>query len=178
MQRVARVTAVRRSKEQHLSADWLGKDSYEQYSSVPTAVRGVFDYVGAIGLIASPFIFRFFSMGGIAVVSCPSVLRAGLILYSLLTTYELGVPALRVIPIPVHLTVDFVAFALLVVAPFLFGYCNEGLNVRLPQVIAGVAVIRLVLVSQTEPQFTNARRSVRFARARQAHGYPRAGWLE
>ena len=52
----------------------------------------------------------------------------------------------------VHLTVDFVASALLAVAPFLFGYSNLGLNVWLPQVAAGVAVILLVLVSKTEPQ--------------------------
>jgi hypothetical protein len=118
---------------------------------VPTAVHGVFDYVGAAGLIASPFIFEFFSKGGIAVI-LPIVLGAGLFLYSLLTNYELGVPAWRFIPMPVHLTVDFAASALLAVAPFLFGYANLGLNVWVPQVAAGVAVILLVLVSKTEPQ--------------------------
>jgi hypothetical protein len=130
---------------------------------VPTAVHGVFDYIGGIGLIASPFIFRFFSMGGIAVI-LPMVLGAGLILYSLLTNYELGIPALRLIPMPVHLVFDFVASAFLAVAPFLFGYANEGLNVWLPQVIAGVAVIVLVLVSQTQPQLPQAR-GVGFVRA-------------
>ena len=34
---------------------------------VPTSAHGVFDYVGGVGLIASPFIFGFFMMGGIAV---------------------------------------------------------------------------------------------------------------
>jgi hypothetical protein len=51
-----------------------------------------------------------------------------------------------------HLALDFVAAAFLVVAPFLFGYSNQGLNVWLPQVIAGVGVIVLVLFSQTQPQ--------------------------
>lgn len=118
---------------------------------VPTAVHGVFDYVGAIGLIASPFIFGFADMGGIAVF-LPIVLGAGLLLYSLLTDYELGIPGVKFIPMSVHLTVDFVASALLAVAPFLFGYANLGLNVWLPQVIAGVSVILLVLVSKTDPQ--------------------------
>ncbi len=118
---------------------------------VPTAVHGIFDYLGAGGLIASPFIFRFSSIGGIAVI-LPIVLGAGLFLYSLLTNYELGVPGWRFIPMPVHLTVDFAASALLAVAPFLFGYANLGLNVWVPQVAAGVAVILLVLVSKTEPQ--------------------------
>ena len=118
---------------------------------VPTAVHGVFDYVGAIGLIASPLIFGFVYTGGIAVF-LPIVLGAGLLLYSLLTDYELGIPGVKFIPISVHLTVDFVASAFLALAPFLFGYSNEGVNVWLPQVIAGVGVMLLVLVSQTHQQ--------------------------
>ena len=133
---------------------------------VPTTVHGVLDYVGAVGLIACPFIFGFFRMGGIA-VALPIVLGAGLILYSLLTNYELGIPALRFIPMSVHLTVDFVAAAFLAVAPFLFGYSSHGLNVWLPQVVAGLGVIVLVLVSQTQPQSGYERRdaSVGLARA-------------
>jgi hypothetical protein len=133
---------------------------------VPTSVHGIFDYLGAVGLIASPFIFGFSGMGGIAVI-LPIVLGASLLLYSLMTNYELGIPALRVIPMAVHLTVDFVASAFLAVAPFLFGYANQGLNVWLPQVIAGVSVMLLVLVTQTHPQSSYARsaESVRFAKA-------------
>ena len=86
-------------------------------------------------------------MGGIAVI-LPIVLGVGLILYSLLTDYERGIPGLRFIPMPVHLILDFVA-AFLVAAPFLFGFANQGLNVWLPFVVAGVGVIILVLVSQT-----------------------------
>lgn len=128
---------------------------------VPTAVHGIFDYIGGVALIASPFIFEFANTGGIAVF-LPIVLGIGLILYSLLTNYELGIPGLRIIPMPVHLAVDFAASALLAVAPFLFGYWSQGLNVWLPQVVAGVGVINLVLVSQTDPQpalETNARKA-------------------
>ena len=120
---------------------------------VPTAVHGIFDYLGGVGLIASPFIFGFSSMGGTAVI-LPIVLGVGLLAYSLLTNYETGVPMLRFIPMRVHLVFDFVASAFLCVAPFLFGYSNQGLNVWLPQVIAGVGVMGLVLVSQTDPQPT------------------------
>ena len=132
---------------------------------VPTAVHGVFDYVGGVGLIASPFIFGFFKMGGLA-AALPVVLGAGLIVYSLLTNYELGIPALRFIPMSVHLTVDFVASAFLAVAPFLFGYSSQGLNIWLPQVLAGVGVMVLVLVSQTQPQsaYVRSDASVGFAR--------------
>lgn len=84
-----------------------------------------------------------------------------LFLYSLLINYELAVPAWRVILMPAHLTLDFAAAVLLAVAPLLFGCSHLGLNVWLPEVIVGVAVILLMLVLQTEPQEIHARRSNR-----------------
>ena len=129
------------------------KDLMNRIRFVPTAVHGVLDYVGAIGLIASPFIFGFAGMGGTPVI-LPIVLGVGLIAYSLATDYERGIPALRVIPMRVHLAFDFVASAFLAAAPFLFGYSVDGLNVWLPQVAAGLSVILLVLVSKTEPTQT------------------------
>src|SRR6266700_4358494 len=122
---------------------------------VPTGLHGYFDYIGGIGLIAAPFVFGFFSVGGIAVI-LPMVLGVGLILYSLLTNYERGIPALKFIPMQVHLILDFLASALLAASPFLFGFWTQAPNVWLPHVIAGVGVILLVLVSQTRVQ-TKAR---------------------
>ena len=118
---------------------------------VPTWLHGIFDYIGGIGLIAAPFVFGFYYVGGIAVI-LPMVLGVGLILYSLLTDYERGIPALKFIPMPVHLVLDFAASALLAASPFMFGFWKLAPNVWLPHVIAGVGVIVLVLVSQTRPQ--------------------------
>ena len=118
---------------------------------VPTSVHGIFDYIGGILLIAAPFVFGYYNLGGIAVI-LPIVLGIGLILYSLLTNYERGVPALKFIPMPVHLILDFVASALLAASPFLFGFYNLAPNAWLPHVIAGLGVIVLVIVSQTHPQ--------------------------
>jgi hypothetical protein len=118
---------------------------------VPTWLHGYFDYIGGVGLIAAPFVFNFFHVGGPAVI-LPIVLGVGLILYSLLTNYERGIPALKFIPMPVHLILDFVASALLAASPFIFGFSNQAPNVWLPHVIAGVGVIVLVLVSQTRPR--------------------------
>ena len=118
---------------------------------VPTRVHGVFDYIGGIGLILAPFVFGFFSVGGIAVI-LPVVLGVGLLVYSLLTRYELGIPAVKFIPMPYHLVFDFVAAALLAASPFLFGFYHNTPNVWLPHLIAGLVVIVLVLVSQTQPR--------------------------
>jgi hypothetical protein len=118
---------------------------------VPTGVHAYFDYLGAIGLIAAPFVFGFFSVGGAAVI-IPMVLGVGLLLYSLLTNYELGIPGLKFIPMPVHLLFDVVACVFLILSPFLFGFISQAPNAWLPHIIAGVVVILLVLVTQTRPQ--------------------------
>src|SRR5690348_3076779 len=118
---------------------------------VPTFVHGFFDYIGGIGLILAPFVFGFFSVGGIAVI-LPMVLGVGLLLYSLLTRYELGIPGVKFIPMPYHLVIDFVAAALLAASPFLFGFYHDAPNAWLPHLIAGLVVIVLVLVSQTQPR--------------------------
>ena len=119
---------------------------------VPTSIHGIFDYIGGVGLIAAPFVFGFFNHGGMAVI-LPMVLGVVLILYSLLTNYERGIPGLKFIPMTYHLVIDFLASALLAVSPFLFGFYNANTpNVWLPHLIAGVTVIILVLVSQTRPR--------------------------
>src|SRR5260370_31880084 len=72
---------------------------------VPTQVHGFFDYIGGIALISAPFLFGFFSVGGMAVI-IPMVLGVGLIRFSLLTNYYLGLRAFEFIPSPLHLTFD------------------------------------------------------------------------
>jgi SPW repeat-containing protein len=126
---------------------------------VPTQVHGIFDYIGGIALLSAPFLFEFFSVGGIAVI-LPMVLGVGLIVYSLLTRYELGIPAVKFIPMPLHLIFDFVAAALLAASPFLFGFYHDAPNVWLPHLISGIVVIVLVLVSQTQPHARAARATV------------------
>jgi hypothetical protein len=118
---------------------------------VPTGIHAYFDYIGGITLIAAPFVFVFFSVGGAAVI-VPMVLGVGLILYSLLTNYELGIPGLKFIPMSAHLILDFVASAFLALSPFLFGFINNTPNVWLPHIIAGLGVIVLVLLTQTRYQ--------------------------
>jgi hypothetical protein len=115
---------------------------------IPSGIHAYFDYIGGIVLIAAPFIFGFYNMGGPAVI-IPMVLGVGLILYSLLTDYELGIPALKFIPMWLHLVLDFVASAFLALSPFIFGFYTYTPNVWLPHLIAGIGVIGLVLVSQT-----------------------------
>ncbi|MEO8971678.1 MAG: hypothetical protein ABI406_08780 [Ktedonobacteraceae bacterium] len=118
---------------------------------LPTSVHGVLDYIVGIALIAAPWLFGFAYVGGIAVY-LPIILGIGLIVYSFFTNYELGIPAIKFIPMPLHLVFDFVAAALLAASPFLFGFSDKPLNVWLPHFVVGIVVILVVIVSQTHPR--------------------------
>lgn len=115
---------------------------------LPTTVHGVLDYVVGLALILAPNIFQFADVGGPAVF-IPRLLGVLLIVYSLFTRYEWGV--IKVISMPYHLIVDFLAALFLAVSPFLFGFSNKGANVWLPHVVVGIAVILVVIVSKTHP---------------------------
>ena len=58
---------------------------------------------------------------------------------------------IKVISMPYHLIVDFLAALFLAVSPFLFGFSNRSANVWLPHVVVGIAVIVVVIVSKTQP---------------------------
>jgi hypothetical protein len=115
---------------------------------LPTKVHGILDYLVGIALILAPSIFQFSSVGGVA-VAIPRLLGTVLIIYSIFTNYEWGI--FKVLPMPYHLTVDFLASLFLAASPFLFGFANRGLNVWLPHTVVGIVVILVVLVSQTQP---------------------------
>lgn len=119
------------------------------YKFIPTKVHGALDYIVAIALILAPMIFGFASVGGAAVI-IPIVLGIGLILYSLFTRYEWGV--VKVLGMPYHLIFDVLASAFLVLSPFLFGFYNADMwNVWVPHVVVGLAVIVVVIFSQSQP---------------------------
>lgn len=82
-------------------------------------------------LTAAPWIFDF-SRGGAETI-IPVVLGSGMILYSLLTNYEMGV--IKVIPIRTHLGIDFISGIFLAISPWLFGFSEF---VYLPHLIVGV----------------------------------------
>lgn len=117
---------------------------------VPTKIHGILDYVGGVALIIAPMLFGFEHLGGPAVM-IPRSIGFILIAYSLLTKYEWGL--FKVLPMPYHLVVDVAGSLFLIISPWLFGFSHEGLNVWLPDVVSGIGVIGLVLVSQTEPDY-------------------------
>ena len=76
---------------------------------IPTKFHAPLDYIVGAVLIAGPWILQYSDDNAATVISI--VLGVGLIAYSLLTNYELGV--WKVAPMAVHNLIDIVAGALL-----------------------------------------------------------------
>jgi hypothetical protein len=68
---------------------------------------------------------------------------------ALMTRYELGV--IKVIPMTVHLTIDYAAGLLLAASPWIFGFADRPPNAWVPHVIVGLAVILVSAMSQRVP---------------------------
>jgi hypothetical protein len=111
---------------------------------IPTKFHAPLDYIVGAGLIAAPWIFQFSEHTAATVV--PVVLGIGLIAYSLLTNYELGV--WKVAPMAVHNLIDIVAGALLAGSPWIFGFADEGANVWVPHLVVGLAAVFLGLTTK------------------------------
>jgi SPW repeat-containing protein len=111
---------------------------------IPTRFHAPLDYIVGAVLIAAPWIFGFSDIGAATAISI--VLGGGLIAYSLITDYELGV--WKVAPMAVHNVIDVVAGTLLAASPWLFGYSDDGAMVWLPFVVIGVAAVFLGLTTK------------------------------
>ncbi len=110
---------------------------------IPTKFHAPLDYIVGLALIGAPWIFQFSDNTAATVV--PIVLGIGLIAYSLITDYELGV--WKVAPMAVHNLIDIAAGAFLAASPWIFGFADESANVWMPHVIVGAAAIFLGLTT-------------------------------
>ena len=110
---------------------------------IPTKFHAPLDYIVGVALIAAPWIFQFSEHTAATIV--PIVLGIGLIAYSLITDYELGV--WKIAPMAVHNLIDIVAGAFLALSPWLFGFADESANVWVPHVVVGLAAVFLGLTT-------------------------------
>jgi hypothetical protein len=111
---------------------------------IPTRIHGMLDYLMGVLLIVAPWVLGF-SQGG-PKTWLPVALGAGVIVYSLLTDYELSLA--KAIPMPVHLGLDIAGGLLLAVSPWLFGFADE---VWIPHVVFGILEIGAGLFTQMTP---------------------------
>jgi len=109
-----------------------------------TRTHGVIDYVMAAVLIIIPSMLNL-APGGPA-ISVPMILGLGMLLYSMLTHYELGL--VSAISMRGHLVLDFLGGLVLATSPLLFSFADI---VWVPHVVLGVAEIVASLVTQRVP---------------------------
>jgi hypothetical protein len=120
---------------------------------IPTKFHAPLDYIVGAALIVSPWIFSFSDTTAPTVVSI--VLGIGLIAYSLITNYELGV--WKVAPMAVHNLIDIVAGAFLALSPWLFGFADDPANVWIWFVVVGLAAIFLGLTTKQSGGYSYGR---------------------
>ena len=120
-----------------------------------TRIHGYLDYLFGALLIGAPWLLGF-SRGGAESWVFVGVGMTVLV-YSLLTDYELGV--VRRIQMPVPLWLDGLAGVFLSASPWLFAF-DEA--VRIPHVVAGLLLIGAAVLSDTIPGYER-RRGVRAA---------------
>lgn len=113
---------------------------------IPTKFHAPLDYIVGAGLVAAPWILQFSEHTAATVI--PIVLGAGLIAYSLVTNYELGV--WKVAPMAVHNLIDIVAGGMLAASPWLFGFADESANVWVPHLVVGLAAVFLGLTTKQQ----------------------------
>jgi hypothetical protein len=121
--------------------------------NIPTRVHGMIDYPVGLLLLLAPNIFGFADVGGPA-VWVPRVIGILSLAQSLITRYELG--AIKVLPMRMHLAVDYAAGILLAASPWLFRFYDPA-NQRLwlPHLVAGLAIFLVTLMTEREPRGAN-----------------------
>lgn len=103
--------------------------------------HGVFDYVWAIALIASPWVLGFARNG--METWLPVVLGALVLFYSLFTAYEAGL--LRVLPMPAHQIVDSAIGVVLLFSPWALGFSDL---IWLPHFLFGILILAAGLFTE------------------------------
>jgi len=116
---------------------------------IPTRVHAVLDYLTGLLLIILPFLWMSQAPIGAWI---PMVLGVFILLYSLFTRYEYSL--VKLIPMPMHLLLDGLGGAFLILSPWLFGFGDE---IWLPHVIIGVLEIVAAGATKRHPLATHAR---------------------
>lgn len=115
---------------------------------LPIKVHTALDFIVGVALIASPWIFGFSEVGGAAVWLPVVIGIASIIMGSVTQGY--GFAIVRLIPLKLHLMIDFLAGVLLAASPWLFGFSDEDAKAWVPHVVVGLALVAVSLVTRTD----------------------------
>jgi hypothetical protein len=88
---------------------------------IPAFVHGVVEYVAAALFIAAPFLFSFENDTATAVS-----IVVGVLLLAVTASTALPTGLIKSIPVQAHAVIDFLLAGVLIAAPFLFGFSDDG----------------------------------------------------
>ncbi len=108
---------------------------------LPAWFHAIADYAVGIVVIAVALAVG----GSTAAVATGVVVGAVVLVLSALTRYPLGI--VKVVPFPVHSAGDYLAAALLIVAPFALGFSDSDGGLTAFYIVAGVAVLAVSLIT-------------------------------
>jgi hypothetical protein len=88
---------------------------------VPAFVHGMIEYVAAVVFIAAPFVLDFDSDTATAVA-----IVAGVLVLIVAASTAMSTGLIKSIPVQAHVMLDYLLAILLIAAPFLFGFSEDG----------------------------------------------------
>jgi hypothetical protein len=108
---------------------------------LPAWLHAIADYAVGFALILVPIVVG----GSSAAVATGIVVGATVLVVSMLTKYPLGV--FKVLPFTIHSAGDYLAAALLLVAPFALDFASDDTGLAVFYAIGGVAVLAVSLIT-------------------------------
>src|SRR5471030_290659 len=112
---------------------------------ISTSTYGFLNYVVAITLMSSPWLFGFSHVGG-ASFFLPLVFGWLQLIMAIFSKHEFGF--IKVFPVPMHCFIDVVGGSFLLASPFVYDYSS---HVFLPQLLLGSLVFLLGLFTKKSP---------------------------
>jgi SPW repeat len=88
---------------------------------VPAFAHGMIEYAAGVLFIAAPFLFGFDADAATA-----AAIVAGVAILVLAASTAMPTGLMKSIPIAAHVLLDYVLALLLIAAPFLFGFSDDG----------------------------------------------------
>ncbi|MEA2186557.1 MAG: hypothetical protein QOK16_1568 [Solirubrobacteraceae bacterium] len=108
-------------------------------------LHGAIEYVAGVLLIAAPFLFSFNSNAAVAVA-----IIAGVVVLIVAASTDGPTSLVNSIPLAAHVLLDYGLAALLVAAPFLFGFSGETAPTAF-FIVLGVAHLLVTIGTRFQP---------------------------
>jgi hypothetical protein len=112
---------------------------------VPLFFHGLLEYAAGALLIVAPFLFGFDSGSAKA-----AAIVTGVIVLVVASTTDAPTGIAKSLPLAVHVFIDFVLAGVLIAAPFLFGFSDEGPPTAF-FIVLGVVHLLLTIATRFRP---------------------------